>query len=71
MNGIEIPKPVGIAIAVVVIGVILGGVWWRTGMVNAQGSADAQKAVSTSESQEFQQKPAPTVVTGTPQPARD
>jgi len=71
MNGFDIPRPVGIGIAVVVIGIILGGVWWRTGMVNAQGAPDAQKAVSTTESQEFQQKPAPTVVTGTPQPVRD
>jgi hypothetical protein len=71
MNGIEVPKPVGIAIATLVIGVILGGIWWRTGMVNARGPVDAQKAVATSESQEFQQKPAPTVVTGTAQGARD
>lgn len=43
-DGNEIPKPFTVAIAVVVFGAFLGGVWWRTGMGNARGSADAQKS---------------------------
>lgn len=71
MGEIEIPKPVAIAIAAVVAVLLVAGIWWRAGASSTQGTANAQSAVSTRESQEFTQSPPPTVKTGAPTGPRD
>ena len=66
MNEIDVPKPVAIAVAVVLLALLMVGIWWRTSQQTTTGSADAQQAVSRQESAEFSRRPPPT----TPDPAK-
>jgi hypothetical protein len=56
MGHIEVRKPVGIAISVAVVALMIGAIWWRTGMQVRNSDPNAQAVIAAQEVESLRQR---------------
>ena len=68
MSSIEVPKPAMIGVAVLLAALLIGGIWWRTGIHRAEGQ-DNSRIIAQETTEQLQHPPQDSgSVRGKPEP---